>query len=79
VKYPQFKQNNNPFYLSGESYAGMYIPRLAHWLIANNSDINLQGILVGNGVANMSILSYNENLMLYQHQFIPDDVWFDYE
>jgi len=61
----------NKFYLSGESYAGMYIPRLAHWIIANSTtapyNINLVGALVGNGVANMSSLNYNTNLMLYQH------------
>ena len=41
-----------PFYISGESYAGVYIPFLAtHMLEDTSSDkVNLKGILVGNGL-----------------------------
>jgi len=83
TKYPELLPN--PFYLSGESYGGIYIPRLAHWIIANSSNapyqINMTGIMVGNGVANQSSSDseWVTNLMYYQHQFIPDDVWNDYE
>jgi len=45
------------FYISGESYAGIYVPWLAKTVLdwnAKNEDneINLKGILVGNGVVN---------------------------
>ena len=36
------------FYVSGESYAGVYIPYLTRELIDTNSTINLKGILIGN-------------------------------
>ena len=36
------------FYVSGESYAGVYIPYLTKELIDKNSTINLKGILIGN-------------------------------
>jgi len=36
------------FYVSGESYAGVYIPYLTKELIDTNSTINLKGILIGN-------------------------------
>ena len=54
-KFPTFKGKD--FYISGESYAGIYVPMLAYKIINYNKDakssakINLKGILVGNGVA----------------------------
>ncbi|KAG6403516.1 hypothetical protein SASPL_135739 [Salvia splendens] len=51
--YPEYQ--SNPFYISGESYAGIYIPTLA-FEVANGIDagvkpiLNLKGYLVGNGV-----------------------------
>ena len=54
-KFPSFKGRD--FYISGESYAGIYVPTLAYRVImynkgvAESNKINLKGILVGNGVA----------------------------
>ena len=54
-KFPSFKGRD--FYISGESYAGIYIPMLTYKIIMYNKkvtksmQINLKGILVGNGVA----------------------------
>ena len=52
-KFPSLKAND--FYLAGESYAGIYIPRLAEEIVISNSQegseekkINLKGILLGN-------------------------------
>ena len=56
-KYPEYK--NHKFYISGESYAGIYVPFLAKNVIAYNlgteSKINLIGIMVGNGVADWKV------------------------
>jgi len=57
--FPQYKDNH--FFIAGESYAGMYVPTLALQVIEHNKEIeagrdaagtkiNIQGILVGNGV-----------------------------
>ncbi|CAG2168769.1 unnamed protein product, partial [Oppiella nova] len=46
-KYPNYRKN--PFYITGESYAGIYIPMLAQQIFSNKSTINLQGIAIGNG------------------------------
>mmetsp|Transcript_146308 Transcript_146308/g.207484 ORF Transcript_146308/g.207484 Transcript_146308/m.207484 type:complete len:490 (+) Transcript_146308:42-1511(+) len=46
--FPEFKSNK--LYLSGESYAGQYIPNIATYLVENmEKEIPLTGILVGNG------------------------------
>ncbi|CAG9327620.1 unnamed protein product [Blepharisma stoltei] len=47
--------NQLPFYITGESYAGIYIPTLAYFILQYNAGkpamtINLQGIMVGNGI-----------------------------
>lgn len=48
-RFPEYKGRD--FYISGESYAGHYVPQLAHTIlshnkIANKTLINLKGILV---------------------------------
>ena len=53
-KFPSMKGKD--FYISGESYGGIYVPMLAYNIIQYNKNvlesqkINLKGILVGNGV-----------------------------
>ncbi|EAR83466.1 serine carboxypeptidase family protein (macronuclear) [Tetrahymena thermophila SB210] len=47
-KYPQFIGRD--FYITGESYAGQYIPAISRKiLIENNPKINFKGIAIGNG------------------------------
>jgi len=47
-RFPEYK--NRDFYISGESYAGHYVPQLAHTILYHNkkakTTINLKGILV---------------------------------
>eukprot|EP00128_Syssomonas_multiformis_P006054 Colp12_sorted_trinity150504_noHs@6891 len=49
-RYPHFK--SNPLYISGESYAGHYVPNLAKAIIESNeaglTSFNFRGFLVGN-------------------------------
>ncbi|XP_060529032.1 venom serine carboxypeptidase-like [Cylas formicarius] len=51
--FPELKGND--FYVSGESYAGKYIPAIAYTILRNNPDaeqeINLKGLLIGNGLS----------------------------
>uniref|UniRef100_A0A182XYY3 Carboxypeptidase n=1 Tax=Anopheles stephensi TaxID=30069 RepID=A0A182XYY3_ANOST len=43
-----------PFFVTGESYAGKYVPAVAHTIHRNNADakvkLNLKGIAIGNGL-----------------------------
>ena len=57
--FPEFQKNE--LYISGESYGGVYVPYLAHYIVkhneenADNEDAfkpNLKGFAVGNGVTN---------------------------
>lgn len=47
-RWPQLK--TNPLYITGESFAGHYIPNLARKIIFNASlGINLKGVAIGDG------------------------------
>ncbi|XP_072934475.1 venom serine carboxypeptidase-like [Epargyreus clarus] len=50
--FPELQQNN--FFITGESYAGKYIPAVAYTIHKRNPDakikINLKGISIGNGL-----------------------------
>jgi cathepsin A (carboxypeptidase C) len=46
---PEFKGRD--FFITGESYAGHYIPAIAYYFIKNTTDLglNFKGIAIGNG------------------------------
>ncbi|CAI9779732.1 unnamed protein product [Fraxinus pennsylvanica] len=52
---------NRPIYLTGESYAGKYIPALGYYIIKMNSQlpkenrVNLGGVAIGNGLTDPEI------------------------
>ncbi|XP_072973915.1 serine carboxypeptidase 24-like isoform X1 [Typha angustifolia] len=60
-RFPQYKYRD--FYISGESYAGHYVPQLAKKIVEYNKAsskpfINLKGVLVGNAVTD----NYYDNI-----------------
>lgn len=79
AKFPEFVTNK--FYISGESYAGVYIPYLATYILSYNQNaaqkINLQGILVGNPVTDWHVDADNAwPSFLYWHELIDDSIFF---
>jgi carboxypeptidase C (cathepsin A) len=54
-----FEFADQPFFITGESYAGHYIPTLVDAILTSNqqglSDINLVGFAVGNPTTNLVI------------------------
>lgn len=44
-KFPELKEN--PFFITGESYAGVYCPTLAKEILDHAPEINLKGLMVG--------------------------------
>lgn len=74
-----------PLFISGESYAGKYVPDLADLILRHNSDhgyteedlyatdyFNLKGILVGNGVMSFEDHSLEKSSIEYMigHEFL---------
>jgi hypothetical protein len=79
IKFPEYQKND--FWISGESYAGIYIPTLAYDIVNfGGGAINLKGILVGNGCLGDKVgicgsAPYGDYLALAQyhgHGFISD-------
>ena len=72
-KFPQFK--NNRFYVTGESYGGIYVPTLSVRILTKSPDINFKGFAVGNGVLDWNI---NKNFFIifsYFHGVIGKKLW----
>uniref|UniRef100_M8CAV7 Carboxypeptidase n=1 Tax=Aegilops tauschii TaxID=37682 RepID=M8CAV7_AEGTA len=77
-RFPEYK--DRAFYISGESYAGHYVPELAATILLHNTYnnrtvINLQGILVGN-----PYLDANRNIKgvvdyFWTHAVMSDEVY----
>jgi cathepsin A (carboxypeptidase C) len=55
ARFPAFKER--PFFISGESYAGIYIPTLAE-VIMSKGGINLQGMAIGNGCVRCHLICF---------------------
>lgn len=58
-KFPEYKTND--FYITGESYGGIYVPTLSS-LVVNDTSINFKGMAIGNGITNFDM---NDNSLLY--------------
>ena len=58
--FPQYK--NNSFYMSEESYVGVYILFLSQEIIDDGRNINLKGVLIGNGIGDFTVDAEIPNL-----------------
>ncbi|KAF6214175.1 hypothetical protein GE061_008914 [Apolygus lucorum] len=73
--FPELRSND--FFISGESYAGKYIPALAHTIHEKNPEteekINLKGFAIGDGwIDPRNMMVYSD--YLYQHGLIDDNL-----
>ncbi|PSC70972.1 serine carboxypeptidase 24-like [Micractinium conductrix] len=77
-RFPQYA--SHPFWLSGESYAGHYVPDLADEILRGNKEdanakrINLQGFLVGNAWSDASIDNQGAVTFWYSHGIISTEM-----
>ncbi|KAF1895867.1 hypothetical protein Lal_00037984 [Lupinus albus] len=78
--YPEFL--SNPLFISGESFAGVYIPTLAHEIVKGieagvNPVLNFKGYMIGNGVTDRN---FDGNALVpFAHGMglIPDQLFED--
>jgi len=75
---------SNHFFVSGESYAGVYVPTLAQQVVLGNQQqntptINIKGILVGNGVTDQEFDGNAFPPFVHGHALIPDTLWVQLE
>lgn len=71
-KFQEFAKND--FYVTGESYGGIYVPTLSVRVLADKS-INFKGMAIGNGISNFDM---NDNSLLYfayYHGLMGDRLW----
>ncbi|KAL5658507.1 hypothetical protein ACJX0J_031670, partial [Zea mays] len=79
-RFPEYK--SRPFYISGESYAGHYVPELAATILIQNSYddaktaiINLRGILVGNPLLDWRMNFKGQVDYYWSHGLMSDEVF----
>lgn len=73
IKFPQFKDNS--FFVTGESYAGIYVPTLSVNILKQAPDINLQGFAIGNGYLDQQKLGDSLILFGYFHGLFGRSTW----
>ncbi|KAL2537521.1 Serine carboxypeptidase-like 40 [Forsythia ovata] len=78
-RFPHYRTRD--FYISGESYAGYYIPELADVIVNRNkkalstSKIQLKGIMIGNGIMNDATDTKGFVDFLWSHALISDETY----
>ncbi|XP_057949112.1 serine carboxypeptidase-like 45 isoform X2 [Malania oleifera] len=76
VKFPQYK--NRSLFISGESYAGHYVPQLAQLMIQFNKkekSFNLKGIALGNPVLEFATDFNSRAEFFWSHGLISDTTY----
>ncbi|CAI0395974.1 unnamed protein product [Linum tenue] len=77
AKFPEYK--SLPFFLTGESYAGHYIPQLADLLLEHNAHskgfkFNLKGVAIGNPLLNLDQDAGSPYEFLWSHGMMSDEL-----
>jgi len=79
TKFPELA--SNPFYITGESYAGVYIPTLAKEIVDDavaSSAMNLMGLAVGDPCTDNTAQMDSMDSLWYSHKYgLIDDAVFD--
>ncbi|KAF0709428.1 Aste57867_5926 [Aphanomyces stellatus] len=69
AKYPTY--NNRPFYVTGESYAGIYVPYLAYNLVTKPlAHVNFAGFAIGNPYTDTRAEATADMDYLYSHGMV---------
>uniref|UniRef100_A0A914WU84 Carboxypeptidase n=1 Tax=Plectus sambesii TaxID=2011161 RepID=A0A914WU84_9BILA len=74
-KFPDFRRHN--VFITGESYAGIYLPTLMERILDNIDDfpLNIKGMAIGNGLLNNDINTDTQVQFSYNHGLIDQSLW----
>ncbi|XP_071173761.1 lysosomal protective protein-like isoform X2 [Mytilus edulis] len=72
LKFPEYAKND--FYITGESYGGIYVPTLSARVV-DDTAINFKGFVVGNGLSDDEMNSDSLVYFAYYHGLIGDSLW----
>ena len=75
-KFPRYVGRR--LFLSGESYAGYYVPLLANQILTQGgfqSGLNLKGVLIGNGLSDVSFDALSTFTALHDRFFLTDETY----
>jgi serine carboxypeptidase-like clade 1 len=76
IKFPELLTND--FFITGESYAGVYIPTLAKELLDHAPEIRLQGLAVGDPCTDNTAQADAMDSLWYGHKYgLVDEAVFD--
>ncbi|KAB2012983.1 hypothetical protein ES319_D09G126800v1 [Gossypium barbadense] len=73
LMFPQYK--NRDFYITGESYAGHYVPQLTLHIIHSNLKLNLKGIAIGNPLLEFVTDTNSADQYYWSHGLISDSAY----
>lgn len=74
-KFPEYQ--NNEFYITGESYAGIYVPTLSQRVVEGQSEypLNFKGFAVGNGMLSYRLNDNSVMFMAYHYGLLGQTRW----
>lgn len=72
IHYPEFAQND--FFITGESYGGVYVPTLAARIMEDNT-FNFKGFAVGNGLTDYTLNGNSLIYFGYYHGLFGSKLW----
>ncbi|KAJ7972098.1 Carboxypeptidase [Quillaja saponaria] len=72
-KFPVYKNNN--LFITGESYAGHYVPQLAQLIIRSKTKLNLKGIAIGNPLLEFNTDFNSRAEFFWSHGLISDSTF----
>lgn len=70
MKFPKYR--NRELFITGESYAGHYVPQLAQLVINSGKNFNLKGILIGNPLLEFDTDMNAQGDFFWSHGLISD-------
>ncbi|GKV45210.1 hypothetical protein SLEP1_g52318 [Rubroshorea leprosula] len=73
LEFPEYK--NRDFYITGESYAGHYVPQLAQLFIQTDMKPNLKGIAIGNPLIEFTTDMNSVDDFYWSHGLISDSAY----